>query len=89
MLPISLEEASTPSENSSHVKPDKHAVRGMMGNMDMLAQKKWPIGGEGEAVDKLDCKIRNNHGEEEPMRNPSIPPKESSLRRVFIIATFL
>lgn len=37
--PVSLEEASAPSENSSHDKPDKQAVEHNEGNMDMLAQK--------------------------------------------------
>ena len=37
--PVSLEEASTPSENSSHDKPDKQAVEHDERNMDMLAQK--------------------------------------------------
>lgn len=37
--PVSLEEASAPSENSSHDKPDKQAVEHDERNMDMLAQK--------------------------------------------------
>ena len=37
--PVSLKEASAPSENSSHDKPDKQAVEHDEGNMDMLDQK--------------------------------------------------
>ncbi len=54
----------------------------------MLAQRNWPIGERGEAVDKLDCKNKgNNHGAEEADENPQ--SLRSSLKTSFHSTAFL